>query len=112
MPQISNQKKDKISEQILHYLFTISPSAVHTNAVANEIARDEEFIKVILQDLEQKKLVISIDKNTKGITYTKRRRWRLSNEAHSAYLKHQSPNPIFHQQLQQAPQIQFKLPTS
>ena len=94
MPQLSKQKKDKIAEQILHYLFTISPSPAFGASIARETARDEEFIKAILQDLESKKLVISINKNPKGIDYTKRRRWRLSNEAHSAYLKHQPSNQL------------------
>lgn len=90
MPQISQQKKDRISEQILHYLFTISPSSAFTNAISREIARDEEFIKSMMLELEKKKLVISIDKNSSGVRYSRRLRWRLSNEAYDAYKKHQS----------------------
>jgi len=90
MPQISQQKKDKISEQVLHYLFTISPQSAFTNKISAEIARDEEFIKAMLLELEKKKLVISIDKNSSGTKYSRRLRWRLSNEAYEAYKKHQS----------------------
>jgi predicted transcriptional regulator with HTH domain len=90
MPQISQEKKDKISEQILNYLFSLSPEAKFTSDIAKETARDEEFIKVLLQNLKIKKLVIEINKNSSGTTYIRRQRWRLSNEAHNVFSKHQS----------------------
>lgn len=85
MPKISQKKKDKISEQILHYLFNISPVAVHTNNIAEEIARDEEFTKDILTELKSKGLVAEIKKNSDGVDYLRRQRWRLSNDAFSVY---------------------------
>ncbi len=92
MPRLSQHKKDKIAEHILHYLFTISPQTQFTNKISQEVARDEEFIKAILKDLESKKLVIPITKNSSGSDYLRRIRWRLSNEAFSAYNK-QQPSP-------------------
>ena len=90
MPLISKQKKDKISEQILHYLFSISPSSEFTINIAKEIARDEEFTKFLIQDLQKKNLVIEINKNPKGKIYIKRQRWRLSNQVYEAYKNHQN----------------------
>lgn len=90
MPSISKQKKDKISEQILHYLFEISPNSAYTNKIAEEIARDEEFIKLILVDLAKQDLVVCIDKNPSGVKYSRRQRWRLSSEAFAVYKQHQS----------------------
>lgn len=89
MPPISQQKKDKIAEHILHYLFTLSPESAFTITIAEEIARDEEFTRSLLNELEKKKLVVSINKNTTGTDYLRRRRWRLSNDAYDAYKKHQ-----------------------
>jgi hypothetical protein len=89
MPKISKQKKDKISEQILHFLFSISPESKFTSEISNEIARDEEFTKSLLQELETKKLIALINKNPQGTSYAKRQRWRLSNEAYEVYKKHQ-----------------------
>lgn len=89
MPTISPKKKDKIAEQILHYLFSISPSSAYTSVIANEIARDEEFTKFLLQNLKEKNLVVEINKNTRGITYARRQRWRLSERAYSVYKQHQ-----------------------
>lgn len=96
MPRISNQKKEKISEQILHYLFSINPDSKFTSEVAKEVARDEEFTKVLLQGLQKNKLVIEINKNSKGTIYSKRQRWRLSNKAFEAYSKQQHQTSHFY----------------
>ena len=90
MPQISDKKKEKISEQALHYLFSISPETKFTSDIAKELARDEEFTKKILLDLKEKKLLVEVNKNNKGIDYLKRQRWRLSNDVYEIYKKHQS----------------------
>ncbi|MCR4285166.1 MAG: hypothetical protein NUV97_03940 [archaeon] len=89
MPPISKQKREKISEQILFHLFSIFPKQIFTSNIATELARDEEFIKKILLDLESKDLVKRITKSPTGIIYSKRSRWRISNQAHKAYSKHQ-----------------------
>jgi predicted transcriptional regulator with HTH domain len=89
MPKISKQKKDRISEQILHHLFTISPEAAFTVSIAKEIARDEEFTKSLLKGLQERNLIVEVKKNKNGLNYTRRQRWRLSNEAFLAYKKSQ-----------------------
>jgi hypothetical protein len=99
MPAISKEKKDKISEQILHHLFSISPNAIFTSSISKEIARDEEFTKSILVELEKKKLIVEVAKNRSGISYIRRQRWRLSNQAFEIYLRRQStPLPLSSQQ--------------
>jgi predicted transcriptional regulator with HTH domain len=90
MPKISQQKKDKIAEQILHHLFSISPALNFTAEISKEIARDEEFTKTILQELKEKKLVIEVNKNKEGFVYTQRKRWRLSDHAYSIFAKKQT----------------------
>jgi len=87
MPQISKQKKEKIQEQILSHLYSIFPKQVFTAEIAREIARDEEFIKSLLADLEKKELVVKVNKNPDGNIYSRRLRWRLSNKAQEAYSK-------------------------
>lgn len=91
MPQISEQNKEKISEQIISYLFLIFPKQIFTADVAKELARDEEFTKTLLLSLEKKKLVIKVDKNPKGHQYSRRLRWRISNKAYEIYNRHQPP---------------------
>lgn len=85
MPRISEVKIEKISEQILSYLYGVFPKLVFTVDVARELARDEEFVKRLLLDLEGKGAVVKVDKNASGEVYLKRMRWRISNRAHEVY---------------------------
>ncbi len=87
--KISSKKREKISEQILAALFTVNPKPLFTSHIAQEIARDEEFVKVLLLELKDKGLVVVVRKNPKGIPYLRRARWRLTDAAYSAYKKHQ-----------------------
>jgi predicted transcriptional regulator with HTH domain len=94
MPKISKQKQERIAEQILHYLFSISPEAKFTSDIAKEIARDEEFIKYLLNDLKIKKLVLEVKKNPNGEDYIKRQRWRITPEAHQVFKKAQEKTQL------------------
>ncbi|VVB82232.1 Uncharacterised protein [uncultured archaeon] len=87
--KISQQKKEKISEQILALLYSVSPKALFTLNISQEIARDEEFVKSLLLDLKKKELIVEIKKNPKGFPYLRRSRWKLSDSAYQAYKKHQ-----------------------
>ncbi len=83
--EISKQKKEKISEQILAYLYSINLKPVFTTQIAQEIIRDEEFVKRLLLNLKEKGFVTEIKKNPKGISYIRRSRWKLSDKAYEAY---------------------------
>lgn len=87
--KISKEKRDKISEQILAFLYSQAPRSLYTVHIAKEIARDEEFIKNLLQELKKKSLIIEIKKNRKGKPYLRRSRWRLSELAYKSYKKAQ-----------------------
>ncbi len=90
MPQISKVKRSKISEQILAHLFTNSPESLFTASIAREIARDEEFTKSLLVELEYHKLVVRVTKGPKGQDYQRWERWRMSQAAFEVYKKHTS----------------------
>lgn len=85
--KISEKKREKILEQILALLYSSSPKALFTSKIAQEMARDEEFVKKLLFELKNKKLVTEIKKNPKGISYVRRIRWRLSDRAYQNYKK-------------------------
>ena len=96
MPRISSKKEDKIKESVLHLLFQQSPKALFTASISQELARDEEYIKKLLLDLEGKKLVASIRKNKAGLPLKKRIRWHLTQPAYETYKKMQpSINPRY-----------------
>jgi predicted transcriptional regulator with HTH domain len=83
--KISIEKKEKISEQILAYLYSINPRPTFTVNIARDIIRDEEFTKKLLLDLKKKGFVIEIKKNPQGVSYSKRSRWRLSDKVYELY---------------------------
>lgn len=87
--KISQEKKEKIQEQILSVLYSNFPKQLFTAEIARETARDEEFTKTLLKELWDKGLVIPIKKNSKGILFSRRIKWRLSNKAYDAYKQHQ-----------------------
>lgn len=94
MPPLSTQKKEKIAEQVLHHLFMHAPQALFTASIAQECARDEEFMKALLLELEQRKLVVCITKNTNGQEYTARKRWRLADQVYTLYKTKQNKGNI------------------
>ncbi len=87
---ISKEKKEKISEQILAYLYITNPKPIFTFHIAKEIARDEEFVKKLLKEMKKKELVIEINKNSLGKEYLKRSRWKLSEKAYLFYRQKQA----------------------
>lgn len=85
--KISQEKRKKISEHILTFLYSNIPKPFFTSVIAKEIARDEEFVKKILLELKNKNLVAEVKKNPQGKPYKRRSRWKLSDAAYSAYKK-------------------------
>lgn len=83
--RISDQKKEKIVEQILHYLYQSFPSNPFTAEIAREIARDEEFIKKLLLELKEKNIVVAIRKDNKGNQYSRKIKWKLSSKVYDLY---------------------------
>lgn len=83
--KISKDKIQKISEQILFFLYSNNPKSFFTSHIAKELARDEEFIKKLLYSLKKNKLLLEIKKNPSGVDYLRRSRWKLSPEAYNFY---------------------------
>jgi hypothetical protein len=83
--KISQKKKDKIIEQILYYLYESFPNYPFTAEISREIARDEEFVKKILVELNNKNIVTKINKNLKGTIFSRKIRWKLSNKIYDFY---------------------------
>jgi len=88
--KISKEKREKISEQIIALLYSTSPKSLFTSYIAKEIARDEAFTKHLLEELKKKGLVVEIRRNSKGVIYLQRIRWKISDRAYEAYNAHQN----------------------
>ncbi len=83
--KISNSKQDKISEQILVVLYSFYPTPIFTSKIALEIARDEEFVKRLLQNIMGKSLIVEVKKNPKGANYLRRSRWKMEDRVYQTY---------------------------
>ena len=83
--KISEEKRKKISEHILAFLYSNTPKPIFTSFIAKETARDEEFVKKLLLELKNKNLVVEIKKNPKGKLYIRRSRWKLSDRVYQVY---------------------------
>ncbi len=83
--KISEEKREKISEHILAFLYSNTPKPLFTSFIAKEAARDDEFVKKLLLELKSKNLVVEIKRNPKGKPYIRRSRWKLSDAAYQAY---------------------------
>lgn len=80
MSKISQDKLDRIKENILQYLFEESPRSLFTYEIAEGQARDKEFTLKLMLELEAKKLVRQTKKD-----FNRKRKWTLTDEAYSAY---------------------------
>jgi len=78
MSKISEKKKDKIKGEILRVLYENFPSLLFTNKIAEEIARDNEFVLKLLNEMEDLKWV----KKNKKIARTK---WGLTLDIYNQY---------------------------
>jgi DNA-binding IscR family transcriptional regulator len=87
--KLSAKKREKISEQILAFLYSINPRPAFTSRIADEVARDDAFVRQILEDLKNKKLVAKITKNPYGKNYLQRARWALTTQSYQAYSQSQ-----------------------
>ena len=83
--RLSEDKKNKIIEQILLFLYHSFPTQPFTAQIARELARDEEYIKKLLYELKDKGLVVAVKRNKKGEFFSRRIRWRLSQEVYKIY---------------------------
>jgi len=83
--RLSQDKKNRIIEQVLSFLYSSFPEQPFTAEIAREVARDEEFIKKILFELREKGFVVSVMKNKEGEPFTRRLKWKLSSRVYDVY---------------------------
>ena len=93
--RLSEDKINRIKEEILSTMFRNSPKALFASDIAHNIIRDEEFTKKLLLELEEKNLISRVSKNNHGIDYTKRMRWRLTSPVYQAYEQINTKNVFY-----------------
>ncbi|MBI5228737.1 hypothetical protein HY991_01405 [Candidatus Micrarchaeota archaeon] len=85
MSKISEKTFNKIAESVLGLLYDKFPLSMSTVEIADELARDNEFIARVLKFLESKKYVERLEKSNSGVSYTKWMRWKLRKEIKARY---------------------------
>lgn len=85
MSKLSQDKINKIKEEIISLLYNNNLKPMFTNEIANHLIRDEEFIKRILLELKKEHIIKEVIKSQKGTIYRRWRRWALSQKTYDAY---------------------------
>lgn len=84
MTRLSKKREEKIKEEILSILYE-NITGLSTYRVGEEILRDDEFTLRLLKELEEKKLVKTVQKSVHGREYKTKKMWALTKEAFEAY---------------------------
>ncbi len=84
MSRISEKNVNKIQEDILALLYENALQGLFTKSIADELARDDEFVLALLKKLEKKRIVRQAGKSEDSAS-GKRRRWVLTDKAYNAY---------------------------
>ncbi len=77
MSRISPERFRKIAEQALGVLYDAFPKPLSTRAVAEELARDNEFTLKVLEFLEKQKLAGRVARGKTG-SLERAVRWKIS----------------------------------
>ncbi len=85
MSQISKKKVEKIKEEILSVLFESGLRGLFTKQISDEIARNDEFVLKLLQDLEKQNIVKQIKNAKKGTRFIRRKQWTMTDKAYETY---------------------------
>lgn len=78
MSKLSDKKIEKVKSDVLSLLYENNLKPLYTFQIAEEIARDDEFVLKLLRNLEKNGLVKQANKGN-------RRRWFMTDEAYKAY---------------------------
>ena len=85
MSRLSDEKKNRIKEEILRVLYENSPKAMPTFFISNAVIRDNEFVLGLLKDMEGVGLIDGLRR--KGEQKKIRVLWRMAGKTFREYQK-------------------------
>lgn len=85
MSRVSNKTFNKVAESVLAFLNERYPEPLTCREVAEEMARDNEFIKRVLEFLEKQGLIQQIYKSSEGRDYLRWTKWQLTPATKSKF---------------------------
>ena len=80
MSKLSEKKIEKIKNDVLFVLFENNLKPLYTKHIADELARDDEFVLRLLKGLEKNNLIKQVNKKD-----LRRKRWVIGDEAYKKY---------------------------
>ena len=78
MSLVSKDKEKRIKEDVLRVLYENSPKKLYTYFIAEELARDDEFMLRLLNELHQEGLINKFQKGRKNL-------WGLPDSVFNKY---------------------------
>lgn len=85
MSKISKKNIKKIEEDVLRIVFDAGLAGIFTFKIAEELARDDEFVLRILKGLEKNEIIRQVKKSGKGHEYYRKRKWVMTTNAYEKY---------------------------
>ena len=82
MSKVSEEKREKLKEEVLRIIYEGYPSFLYTYQIAEHLIRDDEFILKLLKDLKEKNLLICLEESSGNNI---KRKWGLKEEIYEKY---------------------------
>ncbi len=81
---LSKEKLQEVKGEILGMLYQHYPESFFTNAIAKHVERDEELVKRLLLELQERRLV-NLEFKSEAPVSRKRMQWRMTKAAKATY---------------------------
>jgi predicted transcriptional regulator with HTH domain len=82
MSKVSDEKREKLKEEILRIIYENYPAFLYTYQIAENMIRDDEFVLNLLNELKNKNLIRCLEETSGGNI---KRKWGLKKEIYEKY---------------------------
>ena len=80
MVKLSLKILNLLKDDIISILYENNLNPLLTIEISNELRRDKEFTRRLLNELKEQGIITEIKKNNKGKNYIKRSKWAINQE--------------------------------
>ena len=80
MVKLSYRILNLLKDDIISILYENNLNPLLTIEISNELRRDKEFTRRLLNELKEQGIITEIKKNNKGKNYLKRSKWAINQE--------------------------------
>ena len=80
MVKLSSRILNLLKDDIISILYENNLNPLLTIEISNELRRDKEFTRRLLNELKEQGIITEIKKSNKGKNYIKRSKWAINQE--------------------------------